>query len=374
MFHGSYHDLASFRGRGRRVFAPGEGAVVAANEIKMISLRQATEKILSRSDLTAAESEALFTEVLNGGADSAALAEFLTTLREKGESGDEVTGAARAMRNASLKPDGEFNGAIDTCGTGGDGQGGFNVSTAAALLACAAGAKVAKHGNRSVSSKSGSADLLEALGVKIELSPAPAGQMYEKTGFTFLFAPLYHPAMKHAAPVRKSLGVRTIFNLLGPLTNPAGVKRQLLGIYSPALFAASTPAIMALGTEHTLLVHGDGFDEIIAHGETETREIRGAQFTTGKITPEAAGLERTAREQPGGDAAQNSRRLRAIFAGENDPITPAIILNAAHALVISGIASNGRDGAARAADALRSGAARGKLDDVVGISQSLSGK
>ncbi len=340
----------------------------------MITLRQATEKILSRSDLTAAESEALFTEVLNGGAEPAVLAQFLTALREKGESGDEITGAARAMRKASLKPDGDFSGAIDTCGTGGDGQGGFNVSTAAAQLACAAGASVAKHGNRSVSSKSGSADLLEALGMKLRTSHADAGRLYEKSNFTFLFAPLYHPAMKHAAPVRKALGVRTIFNLLGPLTNPAGVTRQLLGVYSPALFDPYAQAVVALGTEHTLLVHGDGFDEIISHGETETREIRGAEITAGRITPEAAGLERTAREQPGGDANENGRRLRAIFAGENDPVIPAIVMNAAHALVIAGVAADASEGAALAADALRSGAARAKLDDIVRISQSFSGE
>jgi anthranilate phosphoribosyltransferase len=340
----------------------------------MISLLQATEKVLGRSDLTAAESEALFAEVLNGGADTAQLAEFLLALREKGECGDEITGSARAMRKAGLKPAGDFSGAIDTCGTGGDGQGGFNVSTAAALLACAAGAKVVKHGNRSVSSKSGSADLLEALGIKLEMPPAAAGELYEKTGFTFLFAPVYHPAMKHAAPVRKSLGVRTIFNLLGPLTNPAGVQRQLLGIYSPALFPAYAQAVSALGTEHTLLVHGGGFDEIISHGETEAREIRGGMVKTDSITPEAAGLERTPREPAGGDAAANSRRLRAIFAGENDAATTSVVLNAAHALVIAGLAGDARAGAALAAQALRSGAARAKLDEIIAASRAIAEK
>ncbi len=332
----------------------------------MLTLREATERALERAALSEAESEALFGSVFGGNAEPVALAGFLVALRAKGESADEIAGAAKAMRAAAVKPAGDFAGAIDTCGTGGDGKGGFNLSTAAALVACAAGARIAKHGNRSVSSKSGSADLLEALGMKIDGGPEAAGALFEKTGFTFFFAPNYHPATRHAAPVRKALGLRTIFNLLGPLTNPAAVERQLIGVYSPDLLGRYRDAARRVGIARAVIVHGAGHDEIAGHAATSAYELCDGHTTEYEITPEVAELPRVAEAAlAGGNAAENAARLRALLEGGADPILPAILLNAAYALVIAGVADGACTGAKLAAAAVKSGAARAKLADIV---------
>ena len=338
----------------------------------MISLKAATEQLLARRALSAPEAEELFTQIFDGGVEPAALAGFLVALRANGETAGEIAGAARAMRAAALVPAGDFTGAIDTCGTGGDGRHGFNLSTAAALVACAAGAKIAKHGNRSVSSKSGSADLLEALGVAITLPPEQAGELFARTGFTFLFAPNFHPAMKHAAPVRKALGLRTIFNLLGPLSNPARVERQLIGVYDPALLPLYREAARRAGIARALVVHGGGYDEIIAHGTTLAAELCDGQTADYEITPEVAQVARIRESaMTGGDAKENAARLLEIFAGDDDPIVPALLMNAGYALVLAGVADGACTGAALAAETIRSGAARAKLVEITKVSKSL---
>lgn len=338
----------------------------------MISLKAATEQLLDRRALSAPETEELFTQIFDGGIGPAALAGFLVAMRANGETAGEIAGAARAMRAAALVPPGDFSGAVDTCGTGGDGRHGFNLSTAAALVACAAGAKIAKHGNRSVSSKSGSADILEALGMAINLSPDAAGELYSRTGFTFLFAPNFHPAMKHAAPVRKALGLRTIFNLLGPLTNPARVKRQLIGVYDPALLSLYREAARRAGLTRAIVVHGGGYDEIIAHGTTLAAELCNGHTTEYEITPEVAQVPRIRESaMTGGDATENGARLIEIFAGGDDPIVPALLMNAGYALVLAGVADGACTGAALAAETIRCGAAKTKLAQIIQISKSL---
>ena len=253
---------------------------------------------------------------------------------------------------------------MDTCGTGGDGRGTFNISTAAALVAAAAGVAVAKHGNRSVSSRSGSADVLASLGVQIEIDPETAGRTLDAVGITFLFAPLLHPAMREVMPVRRELGLRTIFNLLGPLTNPAGARRQLMGVYMESLVEPIGRVLRDLGAEHALVVHGDGLDEITTTGRTHVAEVKDGEVRVYDLEPERFGLRRARLEDlAGGSPEENAAAVRRVFAGEDaGPLADVTTLNAGAALYVSGIAASLEEGVERARAALASGAAAAKLE------------
>lgn len=328
-----------------------------------MSASAALERVLAGERLSRAELRAVLDEVFAGEADSVAFGGLLVALAQRGETREELVGAAEAMRAAMLPFEHDAPHAIDTCGTGGSGLDTFNVSTAGALVAAAAGAQVIKHGNRSASSKCGSADLLEAVGVPLELGPDAAREVLDEVGITFLFAPRYHPAMRHAGPIRRSLGVRTLFNLLGPLCNPGRVRRQVLGVFDRERVDDLVFALGELGGERALVVHGaGGADELTLEGVNVVRELGGLD-AGGFADPASLGLEPTPLAQScGGDAQANVSELRALFAGEAAPSRSLVALNAAAALVVAGVASDAADGVARAREALDSGAAAAKLD------------
>ena len=327
----------------------------------------ALRRLLAHEDLTREETEALFGELMDGAFDAAQQAALLVALAMKGESPAEIAGAASAMRRRVVAiPHGRAD-AIDTCGTGGDGRGTFNVSTAAALVAAAGGAAVAKHGNRSVSSRSGSADVLAALGVALEVAPELAARALDEIGIAFLFAPALHPAMREVMPVRRALGVRTVFNLLGPLTNPAGARRQLLGVYARDRVEPLARVLLELGAEHALVVHGaDGLDEITVTGPTFVAEVRHGSVRTYELVPEEAGIDRAPLAALlGGSPDENARRMEALLAGAGEPALAAVTaLNAGAALYVAGRAASVREGADLARALLAAGAAARKLDEL----------
>jgi anthranilate phosphoribosyltransferase len=324
-------------------------------------------RLLAGQDLPADDSEHLFERLVLGRLEPAEIAGMLIALRMKGETADEMIGAARGLFAASQpfeRPDYLF---ADCCGTGGDSSGLINVSTAVAFVAAACGLPVAKHGNRSVSSKCGSADVLEALGARIEVDPATARTALDQTGFCFLFAPAYHPGMKHAALVRRQLHVRTVMNLLGPCINPARPSVQLLGVADPKMLLRIAQALDAMGVDEALVVHGSGLDEVALHGETRAIRLSNGELTDLVIVPEDAGLERAPLSVvTGGEVPENAARLRALLdgggsAGEQD-IT---ILNTAALLLTAGIVSNLPEGAEFARDILLAGRAGAVLDAYV---------
>jgi anthranilate phosphoribosyltransferase len=316
-------------------------------------------KLLTGEDLPSEDAEHLFERLVLGKLEPAEIAGMLIALRMKGETADEMIGAARALSSAALsfeRPDYLY---ADCCGTGGDGSGLINVSTATGFLAVACGLPVAKHGNRSVSSRCGSADVLEAVGAKIDLAPEKARNVLDQTGFCFLFAPAYHPGMKHAALVRRQLEVRTIMNLLGPCINPARPPVQLLGVADPRMLRRIAQTLAAMGVQEALVVHGSGLDEIALHAETRAVRLSGDVIEEFEITPEDAGLERAPLTGvTGGDVAENAERLRALLAGQASRAEEDIvILNTAALLMTAGKADDLREGAALARDALDCGGA-----------------
>ncbi|MCA1654748.1 MAG: anthranilate phosphoribosyltransferase [Sphingomicrobium sp.] len=328
-------------------------------------------KLLTGEDLPAEDSEHLFERLVLGKLEPAEIAGMLVALRMKGETAEEMIGAAQALCAAALpfdRPDYIY---ADCCGTGGDGSGLINVSTATAFVAAACGLPVAKHGNRSVSSRCGSADVLEALGVRIEMAPAEARATLDETGFCFLFAPAYHPGMKHAALVRRQLQVRTVMNLLGPCINPARPPVQLLGVADPKMLRRVAQTLAAMRVERALVVHGSGLDEVALHGETRAIRLVAGTLTEFEITPEEAGLERAPlKAVTGGDAAENGERLRALLAGRGERAeTDIVALNAGALLMTAGKASDLRDGTSAALEALRSGAPGAVLDRFVEASR-----
>ena len=315
--------------------------------------------LLSGNDLTADEAEHLFERLVLGRLEPAEIAGMLIALRMKGETTDEMIGAARGLFAAALpfeRPDYQF---ADCCGTGGDGSGLINVSTAVAFVAAACGLPVAKHGNRAVSSRCGSADVLEALSVKIELPPAKARKLLDETGFCFLFAPAYHPGMRHAGPVRRQLQVRTVMNLLGPCINPARPPVQLLGVADPTKLQAIARTLDAMGVEQALIVHGSGLDEVALHGPTEAVRLDRGRIEELILVPEDAGLHRAPLETAvGGDAEENAERLRLLLAGAGTKAEQDIVaLNAGALLMTAGKAASLRNGFGQARDALQSGEA-----------------
>src|SRR6478609_3772952 len=307
-------------------------------------------KLLTGEDLPIEDSEHLFERLVLGKLEPAEIAGMLIALRMKGETAEEMIGAARALSAAAMpfdRPDYLF---ADCCGTGGDGSGLINVSTATAFVAAAAGLPIAKHGNRSVSSRCGSADVLEALGARIDLPPDVARKLLDETGFCFLFAPAYHPGMKHAALVRRQLSVRTVMNLLGPCINPARPPVQLLGVADPKMLRRIAQTLDAIGVVEALVVHGSGLDEVALHGETRAIRLSRGEIEELQITPEDAGLERAPlKVVTGGDVAENAERLRALLAGRaSDAERDIVILNTAALLMTAGRAATLTEGAAQA--------------------------
>lgn len=330
-------------------------------------MKEQLAKVVDGKSLTREEARQAMSAIMGGEATPAQIAGFLVALRMKGETVDEITGCAEEMRARAVKVKAPA-GATDTCGTGGDGSHTFNMSTAAALAAAGAGVPVAKHGNRGVSSKCGSADVLEALGVKIDAPVPVIEKCLAEANFGFLFAPLMHAAMKHAIGPRRELGLRTVFNILGPLTNPAGAKRQLLGVFSPALLKPLAEVLRNLGSERALLVHGGGLDEISASGETRYALLsEDGKIKECAITPEDAGMVRTGEKMVVDTVQQSAEIIRRVFAGEKRPERVAVLLNAGGALWAAGRASSFKDGAKMAAEAVDSGAATRTLDKVIKI-------
>lgn len=325
------------------------------------------ERLQRREDLTSEQAAAAMGAVMDGLAAPAQIAGLLVGLRMKGECPAEVVGFARAMRERSVRLSRQFPDAFDTCGTGGDGGGTFNVSTIVALVLAAAGVTVAKHGNRSVSSRCGSADVLAALGVNVTAPPAVVERCLDRAGIAFLYAPTFHPSMRHAAEPRRDLGIRTAFNLLGPLTNPAGVKRQLVGVPRPELTELVARALAALGSERAWVVHGaDGIDEISTSGYTKVSECRDGFVRTFYVHPSDVGVAKAdGSDLAGGDAAANAAIARRILAGERSPRRDIVLLNAGVAFAIAGRAATVREGMALAAQALDAGAAAAALERLV---------
>jgi len=331
-----------------------------------------------RQSLTRAEAQSVMTEVLTGKCSDAQIAALLVALHMKGETVEEIVGFAEAIRtaaaplvlrrNSTVDVSGtERDALVDTCGTGGDASGTFNISTATAFVAAGAGVRVAKHGNRSVSSKCGSADVMEALGVKIDLTPDRLAACLEQVGIAFLYAPAMHSAMKYVQPARRELRLRTVFNLLGPLTNPARATGQVVGVYSAELVERLAEVFSMLKLHRALVVHGnDGLDEITITGSTRIGELRDGQVRSYEITPEDCNLHRaTLDEIAGGDAARNASIIREVLAGKKSACRDVVLLNAAAALVAAGRADHLREAVPLAAKAIDSGTAEQKLDALV---------
>jgi len=333
--------------------------------------RELIEKLQQQRDLTVDEAAGAMEAIMDGRAQPAQIAGFLVALAMKGERPDEIVGLARTMRARATKLSRSFAPVFDTCGTGGDGAQTFNVSTVAALVLAACGVRVAKHGNRSASSRCGSADVLEALGVNVSAGPEAVERCFDEAGIAFLFAPIFHPSMKHAGPTRKELGIRTAFNLLGPLTNPAGASRQLVGVPRPELTELVARSLAQLGAERAWVVHGaDGLDEISTTGYTKVSECRDGRVNTFYVHPADVGIPKSAPEAlKGGDAADNAAIARAVLSGRPGAARDVVLLNASAALLIAEKAATIRDGLALAAEAIDSGRAAGVLDTLVAHSR-----
>ena len=338
-----------------------------------MNVQEAIRAVTDGRDLSSQEMIAVMRQIMTGEATDAQIGGFLIGLRMKGETVDEVVGAATVMRELSARVHVDVGHLVDTCGTGGDASGTFNISTAAALVAAGAGANVAKHGNRSVSSASGSADLLEAAGVKLDLTPEQVGRCIEKTGIGFLFAPAHHKAMKHAIGPRREMGVRTIFNVLGPLTNPAGAKNQVIGVFDDRWVEHAARVLGELGSRHVMVVHAaDGLDEISIGDETHVAEYRDGKIENYTIKPEDFGLERANlnRIRVGSiDASLNM--IRGVLENEPGPAQDIVALNAGAAIYVAGVAANLAEGVERAQTAIANGAARINLDELKRVSHEL---
>lgn len=325
-------------------------------------IQPAIAKLLEHHDLTRAEMTEVMSEIADGGATPAQVGAFLAALRVKGETVEEIAGAAAVMRARVDRVKVHQEVFVDTCGTGGDGRNTFNISTTAAFVVAGAGVVVAKHGNRAVSSRSGSADVLAALGVNVDASKESVERAIAEVGIGFLFAPRLHPAFKAVAGIRRELGVRTVFNLLGPLANPAGARHQVLGVYEPRWVPVLGGVLATLGAVHAFVVHGEGLDEIAVTGMTHVCEVKGGQCDRYAMVPEDLGLRRHGIEElAGGDATQNARILVDVLEGQKGAPREAVLANAAAALVCAGAASDLRDGVQRAAESIDRGAARAKL-------------
>jgi len=348
-------------------------------------ITEALRALVDRRDLTRIEAAAAMEAIMSGAATGAQIGAFLTALRMKGETVEELIGFAQVMRQKVVRirargddvaglsgTDREM--LIDTCGTGGDATGTFNVSTATAFVVAGAGLRVAKHGNRSVSSLCGSADVVETLGINLDLPPDKVTRCIEEVGIGFLYAPLLHTAMKHVMPARREMGVRTVFNMLGPLTNPAAANAQIIGVYTASLTEPLARVLAELGTVRAFVVHGaDNLDEISNTGESRVSEVREGAVRTYTVRPEDFGMSRASiKDLAGGDRKQNAEIIRAVLDGEAGPRRDIVLMNASAALVAGGRGRDLKEGVAVAAQSIDSGAARGKLDALVALSRRLS--
>ncbi len=328
-----------------------------------MEMKEAIQKTVEKQDLSHEEAFSVAQTIMQGKATDAQIAGLLVALRLKGETVDEITGFARAMREEAIQVPCSANELVDTCGTGGDRSRTFNVSTLAALVAGGAGCKVAKHGNRSVSSQCGSADCLLELGVNLEVSPEVMARCIDENGVGFLFAPLLHKAMKYAIGPRREIGIRTIFNVLGPLTNPAGAKRQLLGVFDEALTESLAKVLKNLGSEHVWVVHGDGLDEITTTGPTKVTELKQGTIRTFSIEPEEFGFQRVPKEALlGGDAKTNAKIALDVLSGKPGPTRDVVVLNAGAVIYVAGMASSIQEGIEMAKESIDSGKAMEKLE------------
>ncbi len=336
-----------------------------------MTIQHALNAVLARQNLCSADMQAVMTSIMQGEVTPAQIAGFIVALRMKGETVDEIAAAAQVMRNLSSKVEIDIPDLVDTCGTGGDGSSTFNVSTASALVAASAGVKIAKHGNRSVSSKCGSADVLEALGVKLDLQPQQVSACVQQIGIGFMFAPMHHSCMKHAIGPRKELGVRTLFNLLGPLTNPAGARRQVLGVFSDDWLEPLAQVLKTLAAEHVLVVHAqDGLDEFSIAGVSNVCELHDGDITSYQISPEHVGLSAASLELIKVQDVQDSVALiQALLAGEPGAPADIVAFNAGAAIYVAGVASSLSQGVELARLQLASGAAANKLAQLIEFTQ-----
>ena len=348
-------------------------------------IAEAVRALVDRRDLTRIEAAGAMEAIMTGAATNAQIAAFLTALRMKGETVEELIGFAQVMRQKAVKVRSRASEVVaatgtdremllDTAGTGGDASGTFNVSTATAFVVAGAGLKVAKHGNRSVSSLCGSADVVETLGINIELAPAKVARCVDEVGIGFLYAPLLHTAMKHVMAARREMGIRTVFNMLGPLTNPAGANAQIIGVYSDALTEPLARALAELGTLRAFVVHGqDGLDEISNTGLTHISEVHEGVVRSSSVTPEDFGLPRASiKDLRGGDREENADIIRRVLAGEPGPRRDVVLMNAAAALVVGGKARDFKEGVALAAQSIDSGSAAARLTGLTSLSQRLA--
>jgi anthranilate phosphoribosyltransferase len=341
----------------------------AADDLKPLLAKLGAGRSLSEG-----EAEVAFDIIMTGNATPSQMGALLMALRVRGETVDEITGAARIMRAKAVTIDAP-PGTIDTCGTGGDGSGTFNISTASAIVAAACGVPVAKHGNRALSSRSGSADVLTALGVNIEAEPAVVRRCLWEIGIGFLMAPRHHSAMRHVAPTRVELGTRTIFNLLGPMSSPAGARRQLVGVFAPEWTRPMAEVLGRLGAERAWVVHGAGIDELTTAGVTRVAEFNDGRVIEFEVVPEEAGLQPANPDDlKGGEPAHNAALMRDLLGGTRGPLRDVVLLNSAAALVVAGRAETLRDGAEIAARAIDSGAARRILDRLVATTNGTDAK
>ncbi|MDP8258069.1 MAG: anthranilate phosphoribosyltransferase [Candidatus Aadella gelida] len=330
-----------------------------------MNIKKAIEKVVNLEDLSEGEMRSVFREIMGGKTTPAQIGAFITALRMKGETVDEITGAAKVMRKkaARVKIKTKNTELVDTCGTGGSGTKTFNISTLVAFILAGEGVKVAKHGNRSVSSSCGSADVLEELGVKIDIAASKAARCIDKTGLGFLFAPLFHGAMKHASLPRREIGVRTIFNILGPLCNPLGVKRQIMGIYKEELTEVMAKVLKKLGSKRAYVVSGcGGLDEVTIAGRTKISELKGGRIRTYYVTPGTFGFKKTPiSEIRGGSTKRNAKILKDVLGGARGPKRDAALMNAAVAFMVSGKAKNIKEGVKMAERSIDSGRALEKM-------------
>jgi len=334
-------------------------------------IREAIELLVQTRDLSGDQAARVMDEVMTGEATPAQIGAFLTALRIKGETATEIAGMARVMRDKAHRV--HYNEAlVDTCGTGGDASGSFNVSTAAAFVAAAGGLKVAKHGNRAMSSQCGSADVLEALGVKLELAPEMVRHCIDEAGIGFMFAPAFHPAMRFAAGPRREIGIRTVFNILGPLTNPAGATHQVLGVADASVAAKMAQVLQQLGSAHALVVHGeDGLDELSISSPTQVWELRDGAVREYRVAPEDVGLQRAPREAiTGGTATENAATLRALLSGSDGPLRAMVALNAGAALLAGDRAPDLAGGVATALRLMSDGSGLARVDALIKASNS----
>jgi anthranilate phosphoribosyltransferase len=336
-------------------------------------IKEAIAALVVKRSLTTEQAAQVMEEIMGGIATPAQIAAFVTALSIKGETVDEIIGLARTMR-ANAVPMRTDEPVVDTCGTGGDGSGTFNISTAAAFVAAAAGVRIAKHGNRAMSSQCASADVLESLGVKIDLNAEQVQKCLQEAGIGFMFAPAFHPAMKYAAAPRREIGIRTVFNILGPLTNPAGAKAQVVGVASDSLVKKLAQVLQGLGCHHALVVHGsDGLDEITVCGKTRVCELRGSRIDSYAIGPEEIGLSSVGPDSlKGGSIEENAALLRGILGGIRGPHRDVVLMNAAAALLAGDKVKTLKQGVSLAEEAIDSGRALAKLEQLAKFSQSLS--